>query len=59
MSHTTASGYPQLLLKTVLKRAADARDFHAIPSILAVCTIVVRALQTVQDYTYAVLTGDA
>src|SRR5262249_54570532 len=40
-----AESYSHFLLKTLLKRSGCARDRASIPSNLAVCTIVVRALQ--------------
>src|SRR5436190_4471255 len=44
--------YAQFLWKTLLKRSRAAHDRGPIPSNLAVCTIVVRALQPAADYTW-------
>src|SRR5258705_11562323 len=43
-SHSNSTGYSQFLLKSLLKTPSTTRERHAIPSILAVCTIVVRLL---------------
>ena len=49
MSRTRIADYAQFLLKTLLKRACCSRESRTNPSILAVCTIVVRSLRALNE----------